>query len=394
MQEVDDDPFFRNVHHAIGDKAEQAFNDVIRAWKQKKPIFRECARFREEAAALWEAPDVSWFSELVDDRDLISRMPQVPGRGGPEVQSIFMAWVATKMRSVSGNSNWFRLSEGLTYKLLLTDLKGALVGDLQLPMTAFYIELPPGIFYLNDKQTKMHEVRSLTVARGQITERTLDLARKAGDETTGSVHIGPRLLIEAYGEPNENSANPFDDTWIFKSYPIGQTEAEIDAVIRDSANDKERSYERNLNHGRICDRPVDGLEIREILLRFVLNLCIYMGSEKSSVIDANEPEIQRLHGGKKFKNLRKPVQAKIQELRRDRVFLVGSDVTITPEMRDIARTEGTGSQSLRWRTLVRGHWRNQAYGPAHSLRQRKWIEPHVRGNELPTQVVGHNYNVK
>lgn len=31
------------------------------------------------------------------------------------------------------------------------------------------------------------------------------------------------------------------------------------------------------------------------------------------------------------------------------------------------------------RFIVRGFWRNQAYGPEHSLRRRQWIPPFVKG---------------
>ena len=31
------------------------------------------------------------------------------------------------------------------------------------------------------------------------------------------------------------------------------------------------------------------------------------------------------------------------------------------------------------RFIVRGFWRNQAYGPNHSLRRRQWVPPFVKG---------------
>jgi hypothetical protein len=33
----------------------------------------------------------------------------------------------------------------------------------------------------------------------------------------------------------------------------------------------------------------------------------------------------------------------------------------------------------RW--VVRGHWRNQPYGPERALRRLTWIEPHWKGPE-------------
>lgn len=43
-------------------------------------------------------------------------------------------------------------------------------------------------------------------------------------------------------------------------------------------------------------------------------------------------------------------------------------------------TRGTG-EPLEYRTTVRGHYRNQAYGPRRTLRRRIWIAEHERGPE-------------
>lgn len=42
---------------------------------------------------------------------------------------------------------------------------------------------------------------------------------------------------------------------------------------------------------------------------------------------------------------------------------------------------GSGEREYSHRWFVDGHWRQQAYGPAHSLRRPTWINPHVRGPE-------------
>jgi len=371
---------------------------IMRAFKAKRPVFRMAADFREKASLNWSSgQDLDWFSELAEDPQFRA-MLALHGRGS-DMHSALVAWVTAKLRTISATSNWFAPSEGLTYKLLATELRGALVGDLKLPMKAFYVELPDNVFYLEDKKTGWHCVRSLVVALGCVTPRTLEIATRQGDTTAKVPELGERLMIEAYGEPNENSSNPFDDTWLFKTYLIGNKEEDVESAIERSVRGLVRNaesiadYERGMNRGRLGERVLDGLGIRNLLLRFVLNLCIYMGSEKATVKHAHAEEIDRLHNGKKYKNLRKPVQEKIQRLRDDRLFAVGTDVTVDAEMREIIRTEGTGGYKLTYRTLVRGHWRNQAHGPGRVLRTRKWIEPHVRGADLPTQVVGHSYKV-
>jgi hypothetical protein len=365
---------------------------IQRLWRSGKPIFREAARFRELAGSVVPMPQVDWFSELLHDPSTRGELEGFFVRRA-DPQAVFVCWLGQQFRKVSDTSNWFRVTEGLAYKLLATDLRGAVVGDLKLPVPAFYIEIPPDLFWLKDPQTGWHEVRMLSAVTGRVTERTLALAKAAGDESADAVNLGERLVIEAYGEPNKNSVSPFDDTWIFKSYRTEDKDAEIDYVLENS-NDEYRLYEKNLNVGRIGNQEVDGWKIREMLIRFVLNLCIYMGSEKATVEHTHAAEIERLSSGKKFKNLRKHIQDKVRALQNDRLFVVGTDITVSPEMRELVRNEGSGTHALSYRTLVRGHWRNQAHGPGYALRTRRWIEPHIRGNELPTKVVGHNYNVK
>jgi len=357
---------------------------------KKQPIFREAASFREETGAMFagmKAPD--WYSELLADR----KYQAVIGAHGnrADLHSTLMTWMVMKLREVSDSSNWFRPSDALAYKLIATDLKGTVVGDLHLPMDAFYIEMPPNIFFLWDKKTGWHEVRTLTVARGQITERTIEIAREHGDKDADMTALGGRLLIECYAEPNENSRDPFDDSWLFMSYVMKDEGTDIESVLNSSIRDPRVE---KLNKGRCGERELNGIELREFLLKFVLNFCIYLGSEKVKVEHTHTAEIERLQAGKKWKNLRKNVQERIQKLKNDRVFEVGTDVTIDNELREHVRRGGMGGYSHTYRSLVRGHWRNQAHGPGWTLRTRKWIEPHVRGADLPTQTVGHNYKVK
>lgn len=370
-------------------------NRTIKRFEARQPIFREAASFREEAASFWATiiEPKDWFTELAADEEYVRICTKLETTI-TDLQSLMMTWGAQRLRAVSAVSNWFRPSEGLVYKLLATDLKGAVVGDLKLPMAAFYIELPPAMFYNHDPKTGWHELRALTILRGTITSHTIQQAILAGDTHAAETPVGDRLIIEAYCEPNENSVGPFDDSWLFKSYDIINPHQDIETTLSLSVARDDSNYERKLNRSRLGDRILDGLEFRDVLLRFVLNFCVYLGSERATTKPLHEEEIQRLHQGKKFKNLRKPVQSRIRDLQNDKVFLVGTDVTVDHEFKTLVKTGGGVGQALTYRVLVRGHYRNQAHGPKHALRVRKWIEPHVRGADLPTPIVGHTYDVK
>ncbi|MEU3026079.1 hypothetical protein ABZ644_25670 [Nocardiopsis alba] len=49
--------------------------------------------------------------------------------------------------------------------------------------------------------------------------------------------------------------------------------------------------------------------------------------------------------------------------------------------RAAAGSAASSGRTVSVRYAVRGHWRNQAYGPARTLRRPVWVHPHVRGPE-------------
>lgn len=78
------------------------------------------------------------------------------------------------------------------------------------------------------------------------------------------------------------------------------------------------------------------------------------------------------------------------------LFDVGRVVKLDGKIRAALRESGgTGSSwRLAQRFIVRGHWRNQVYGPARSLRRRQWIEPHWKGPEDAVAAMDRTYAVE
>lgn len=63
-------------------------------------------------------------------------------------------------------------------------------------------------------------------------------------------------------------------------------------------------------------------------------------------------------------------------------FVLGTSVTI--DLREQVREVLSGTRkggSPKVQFTVRGHWRNQAHGPRHSLRRVQWIQPFWKGPE-------------
>jgi hypothetical protein len=381
--------------------------DLDKDWRAGRPTHIKATRLREmqmvsvaHHARITTTP--VWFSEVTPD-EIIRRLRET---GIPEarlsmlreaagVNFAVMAW-SSLVASDCGRrtSTRFNLSEGLAYKLMATDLKGVVAADLKLPVNSFYIELPPGLIYQYDHRTGWHEVRILVVTEGTITEEIRARVDASMVPTwLQPLNAGRRLVIEAYGSPNSASKAVSDDSWLFQSYDVSDPTQPVDA--NDEADPRSVAYTgRTKMRLGIDGQILDPNKLRRFLFQFVLNFCIYLGSDRATRRLRHAAEIETLLGGKKRKNLRQSVLDRIVRLEKDRVFDVGTEVQIDNEFKSYVRTgKGTGA-SLTYRVLVRGHWRNQAHGPAMTLRKQKWIEPHIRGTELPTKVVGHTYVIK
>jgi len=370
--------------------------EINQDFQHRKVTHRKASRFRELTSMALVPDDqpvprnVGWFTEMVNEPWFVERGSL--DRNADLTMTAIMVWVSAKLREVSHTSNWFVPSDALAYKLLATDLRGVLVGDLLLPFKAFYVELPEGVFSLDAGKTGWHSVRTLVVTEGLITETTAQTHTKLD---IPQPKLGRRLLVEMYGGPNSQSKSPFEDVWAFQSYSVDDPMADIERAITDSLSDAE--IESSLLRGRIGRGPVlNGVEIRREVLRFLLNLCVYMGSPEARVEHVHEEAIKRLTRGKKIRQLRKNIQERVRELQNDRIFAVGTNVTISPEIKDHVLSHGETGEGVKlaYRTVVRGHWRNQAHGPGRASRTRKWIEPHVRGAGLQTKVLGHTYDVE
>lgn len=122
--------------------------------------------------------------------------------------------------------------------------------------------------------------------------------------------------------------------------------------------------------------------------QFVLNFCLFLETMPSSVRHKHQDTIDRLAKGPLAK--RNTTKERLARLRAEKVFDVGTEITVDPRIEEGLFRNGPGWK-LCYRTLVRGHWRNQAHGEGRTQRKLRWIEPHVRGSEGP--VMTHRYKV-
>ena len=136
-------------------------------------------------------------------------------------------------------------------------------------------------------------------------------------------------------------------------------------------------------------------------LRLAFNLLLYLNADPELAEDIYAEEVARLK--KKVKRGTKPrrltnsakrAKKKLRTLSMTKVNLVA------PSMMKAARdgaekTAGDGDGPGRARHWVRGHWRNQPYGPRDNPEYKTiWIQPHLRGGDEDGAVVGRVYDVE
>lgn len=119
--------------------------------------------------------------------------------------------------------------------------------------------------------------------------------------------------------------------------------------------------------------PIDGVSpdtdldqvsrVKNMAARLIVNACLDIGANHSSRI---------------AKSSLKLALRKFQRVPRE--FVIGKPLKIdcVQNVRDYASGKTRGLSSVT--TLVRGHWRDQPYGPHKSLRKIIWIMPHFRGD--------------
>lgn len=75
-------------------------------------------------------------------------------------------------------------------------------------------------------------------------------------------------------------------------------------------------------------------------------------------------------------------------------FRIGRPIKLGPKIRAALEPGRTGAVwELEKRFVVRGHWRNQAFGPEHSLRRKQWIQPFWKGPEGITEAMQRTFVV-
>lgn len=106
--------------------------------------------------------------------------------------------------------------------------------------------------------------------------------------------------------------------------------------------------------------------------KLIINLCLY-------VAERGKGERQVQYTTKKAKRRASKTETTFE--RKPIVWLLGKEIKLSKELVQAARSQylDESAWTIKKRFVVRGHWRDQAYGPGRTLRKRMWIEAFWKG---------------
>lgn len=241
--------------------------------------------------------------------------------------------------------NVFELSPDLAAGFLLTD-PAPVEGELKLPFPCFFIRLPPGIvpIFVHGQQ---HWAEGLWCHRFTAHHHT------AGDDTPFF-----RWIIE----------------WKSVSLWTDRLPTELEGCDEDNYT--------QIWEGDPPFVPEDSISL-DRSLRIIKNLLSWLDATGGLEQQARPqpPHVKR-----------KASKARQQDLDAGtwpHVWIFGKDVKLRPELRRMAQEFALAQSAqhnrpgwkLRARLVIRGHFKQQAYGEGKLLRRRIWVEPYWRGPE-------------
>lgn len=265
----------------------------------------------------------------------------------------FNAWLC--------GSQTFSFSLPLAAKLMLTDVSHVKWADFHCPFPAFVIQVPPELATLVDPSTGNHQMDSVIVVDGYSGGRR-------------------RLELLFTGMENEKSRCLGDDANIYANMLCNDEEHLIEDAIKYNRGDF-----TNANTELAIFAGTTGDDATKKLMRWAAAMILYLANPNKDIVKQTNPELSRLQHklptlkGKSRKNAKRKIKALLQE---NSPYLVGTRVTIDPELEKVAGAIGRGEAlPPSVASYVRGHMKMQPHGPQRSLRRPQWIEPYWRNLE-------------
>lgn len=257
-------------------------------------------------------------------------------------------------------SQTFEITLPLASKLMLTDPGHVTWKDFHFPFPSYVIQLPP-LAVLHDPHTGAHQIDTIIMVDGVHRDRR-------------------RIEMYFMARENEKSVYAGDDSTLYSAIWCGDEDETVEFSIK---NTDPHSHNNPMIDNEIQMGGMRGDSAVKQLMRFACCVNLYITSHPEDRQKKINPEINKLHRemkrikGKKKERAKKKLKKLLGE---PRPYVVGTKVTISPELKKVARKIARGKTAeVEVASYVRGHHKMQAHGPLRSLRRMIWIEPYWRG---------------
>ena len=293
----------------------------------------------------------------------------------------------------------FELTHGLTSALLLTDCRGVTGEDYRLPFSAFEIVLPypGGPFVWLDAGGKDATARKIQCYRFRAAPllpehdlTTMSVEEALADYLHGKLKLLENMtirIIQSDGlclSSTRHWLAPQDslEKWVES---FGQ-DVEVDPRITEWRRQQDEKVEEKTGKKMHVPTSAGDMAALKSAMRLVVNMCLYISAQHPQAV------IQTTGG-----NSQMPLPPAIGA-RNALLWRLGREIKLPREVRDAARTfVGRGFMPSKWRIqsrfTVRGHWRNQPFGPGRTERRRRWIAPYWKGPENASVAIERLYAV-
>lgn len=261
---------------------------------------------------------------------------------------IMIAWQCVRFEDAGERT--YIVSQGLSRRLLATELRGVRCHDLRLPYPSIYIAVDPGLgFRVFNHATGFHPLYGVYVTEDAN---------------------GWRLMLCADGEGSDDALTHFHVV-LEHDGPVDDSLAALRSHVLD--NDSDWARRQGMSGADVGSLVDDWFSI----FRWVMNLVFYVTHvEPGDHVETNfsltrlRARAQKAEGKKREKLL-----ARAREQKSVRHIIVGQTVAVNKTM---PKTTGEARTLLR-KTLVAGHWQRYAVGVGRQ--ERRWVfkEPFWRG---------------
>jgi len=253
----------------------------------------------------------------------------------------------------------YSITQDLAEMLFQTKLSKVPLELIKSPYPEILIEIPPTFLKILNEYSGEHNVSNIYVHLVEHNESDKEL----------------RICV--VGLKNDISIDHYDDALFY--FRLHFQDDNLEKVVEDCANS---GY--TVGHPDIVEYNNKKLKM---VFQFVLNCLLYItGADCDIRLNSRrkelEDKIKRCKSGKKKKYERQLINLGLDK------YIVGGSIKLSRAEKDGFQDtrEGNEGHKHKVRTLVQGHWRQQAYGKQRSFRKALWIKPFWRGPEFSEMI--------